>query len=115
MFLRKVEILGRDYLNIELIKGYQGEDLRSSVMKKFGESEKLDIDWSSLTHYIKAFELKKEGLKKWLNIRGNAFVRVWVDIEKIQQFQREKKKVGGKKTESSLDHKGNPSSRKSLT
>ena len=94
MFLRKVEILGRDYLKIELIKVHQGEDLRTSLMNKFDESEKLDIDWNSLTHYMKDFELKKEGLKKWLNIRGNAFVGAWVDKEKIQQFQRDKKKVG---------------------
>ena len=97
------------------MKVYQGEDLRTSLMNKFDEKEKLDIDWNSVTHYIKDFELKKEGLKKWLNICGNAFVRAWVGKEKIQQFQREKKKVGGKKTESSLDHKGNPSLRKSLT
>ena len=42
-------------------------------------------------------------------------MRAWVDKAKTKQFQREKKKAGGKKTESSLDHKENPSSRKSLT
>ena len=106
MFIREVEILGRKYLNIELIKVYQGEDLRTALTSKFDESEKLDIAWSSLTHYIENFELKeflkKEVLKKWLNIRGRAFVRAWVDIAKTKQFQREKKKAGGKKTESSL-------------
>ena len=51
----------------------------------------------------------------WWHIRGNAFVRAWVDIAKTKQFQRERKKAGGKKTESSLDYKGNRSLRKSLT
>ena len=68
MFVKEVEILGRKYLNTELIKVYQGEDLRTALMSKFDESEKLDITWSSLTHYIENFELKeflkKEALKK---------------------------------------------------
>ena len=75
-----MDILGRDYLNTELIRIYQGEDLRTALMNKFDESEKLDIAWSSLTPNIENFKLKdflkKEVLKKWRNIRGNAFVRV---------------------------------------
>ena len=62
-------------------------------MSKFDESEKLDIAWSSLTHYIENFELKdflkKEVLMEWLNICGNALVKAWEDIAKTKQFQRE--------------------------
>ena len=119
MFIKEVEILRRDYLNTELIRLCQEEDLRTALMNTFDESENLDIACSSLTHYVENFELKdflkKQVLKKWLNIRGNAFVRAWVDIAKTKQFQREKKKAGGKKSENSLDHKGNPGLSKSLT
>ena len=59
MFIREVEILGRDCLNKEQLRVYQEEDLRTALIK----SGKLDIVWSSLTHYIENFELK-DFLKK---------------------------------------------------
>ena len=59
MFIREVEILGRDCLNKEQLRVYQEEDLRTALIK----SGKPDIVWSSLTHYIENFELK-DFLKK---------------------------------------------------
>ena len=43
-------------------------------------------------------------LKKWRNIRGNAFVRAKVDTVKKDQFEKQKqnKKVVSKKGEGSL-------------
>ena len=73
MFKREVEILGRDYLNTELIRIYQGEDLKAALIKKFDESKKSNIGWSSLTHYIENFELK-DFLKNEVLKNGFIFV-----------------------------------------
>ena len=73
MFKREVEILGRDYLNTELIRIYQGEDLKAALIKKFDESKKSNIGWSSLTQYIENFELK-DFLKNEVLKNGFIFV-----------------------------------------
>ena len=60
------------------MKKYGGENIQNLLMSEFNKNNLIDLCWSSITSRIEnetlKHTLKSEVLKKWINIRGNAFL-----------------------------------------
>ena len=90
----------------DLLKNYVGENLRDVVQNQLLKSSHVIYNWDMLT---KSTELPEEEKKHllvkiivyFINIRGNAFIRAWVDQSK-------------KKEEANLSKKGEHSLRKQI-
>ena len=86
VFIRHVEMSARNILNTNLMKKYGGENMQNLLMSEFNKNNLIDLCWSSITSRMGKETLKNtlksEVLKKCVNIRGNAFVRAWVDTVK---------------------------------
>ena len=78
-------------------------------MQNLIEFNLIDLCWSSITSRIENETLKKtltsEVLKKWINIRGNAFVRNWIDTVKRGQFDKQKQNKDSFKERGELSEK----------
>ena len=100
IFIRNVECEARKLLNIKLLKVYRGENLQNMLLENFQDSETIDRQWSNLTSRIECDSLKEklklEVFKKWINIRGNAFVKSWCNIVKIKQLKNKSKQIDAK-------------------
>ena len=71
-------------------------------MSEFNKNNLIDLCWNRISNETLKNTLKSEVLRKWVNIRGNAFVRAWVDTVKDGQFEKQNKKIVSKKGEGSL-------------
>ena len=115
VFMRHVELSARNILNVNLMKTYGGENIQKLLLDEFNKNNLIDNCWSSITCRIENESLKNilksEVLKKWINIRGNAFVKAWVDIVKKKQYENQKRK---NKTKQKISKKGEASLRKEL-
>lgn len=74
-------------LNIELVRSYHGQNLKLVLTKTLTQSKHVLSNWDIVT---KSFDLE-EGPKEhpllriityWINTRGNAFIKAWVDQNK---------------------------------
>ena len=78
IFIRRAEVYARNTLNTNLMKKYRGENIQNLLMSEFNKNNLIDLCWSSITSRIEnetlKDTLKSEVLKKWINIRGNAFL-----------------------------------------
>ena len=85
-FIYKIEITVRNLLNISIIKQYQGEDLRSALLKLMMESEETNSAWESVARHIPNESLKellqKQFMKKWIDLRARVFVKTYIQILK---------------------------------
>ena len=84
------------------MRKYGGENIQNLLMSEFNNNNLIDICWNSISNETLKNTLKSEVLRKWVNIRGNAFVRAWVDTVKNGQFEKQNKKIVSKKGEGSL-------------
>ena len=84
------------------MRKYGGENIQNLLMSEFSNNNLIDICWNSISNETLKNTLKSEVLRKWVNIRGNAFVRAWVDTVKNGQFEKQNKKIVSKKGEGSL-------------
>ena len=116
IFIRHVEMHARSILNVNLMKRYAGENIHLLLMKKIENSSIIDICWNNITsrldNDILKETLKIEVLKKWVNIRGNSFVRAWVDILKKKQIDSKRKSE--EKLKMTVSRKGESALRKTL-
>ena len=104
----KIEKLARTILNLNLFATYSGENLKDVLRKKFMACSVLLNSWKNLTisldEHVRS-KLFQKLITKWINVRANAFVKVW-----LQQYKWKKSKQGEKVTE-----QGEPSLRKGLS
>ena len=57
------------------MRKYGGENIQNLLMSEFSNNNLIDICWNSISNETLKNTLKSEVLRKWVNIRGNAFVR----------------------------------------
>jgi len=122
IFIRHVEMCARKVLNTKMLKQYGGENIRSLILDELNKSTMLDKTWNSVTNRVENKQLKSklrnEVFVKWINIRGNAFVKSWVDMVKCKQVEIKKQnKLKKKKTDTNpalISRKGSCGLRKSL-
>ena len=57
------------------MRKYGGENIQNLLMSEFNNNKLIDICWNSISNETLKNTLKSEVLRKWVNIRGNAFVR----------------------------------------
>eukprot|EP00111_Clytia_hemisphaerica_P013345 TCONS_00039161-protein len=103
----RIEKLARTILNLNLFATYSGENIKEVLKTKFLSCTTLLNEWKSLTISLDENVRSKLFLKlisKWINVRANAFVKVW-----LQQYKWKKAQEGEKVTE-----QGDPSLRKGL-
>ena len=86
LFIKAVEMEARTILNQELFINYCGEDLKMVLYNTFLKSENIEVCWHKITRNISNLSLKeiikKKILLKWINIRANAFVKLWIQMIK---------------------------------
>ena len=105
LFFRSMEYAVRKVFNVNLLKRYRGQNLREVLLQNMLQDRRIIHHWDAITknseiiESIKTFLLRKIMIY-WIDIRGNAFVRAWVD----QQRQ----------INSSMSKKGDHSLRKDL-
>ena len=105
LFFRSMEYAVRKVFNVNLLKRYRGQNLREVLLQNMLQDKRIIHHWDAITknseiiESIKTFLLRKIMIY-WIDIRGNAFVRAWVD----QQRQ----------INSSMSKKGDHSLRKDL-
>lgn len=74
-FIRKVEYTVREVLNMKLIVGYAGENLRNVFLEKVKENKDIHKDWELLTSRT-CSKIKVKILKTRINIRANSFLKI---------------------------------------
>ena len=78
ILIRKTEIYVQKILNLELLKNYKGEDLRTVIRKKIMESGIVVSGWECVGRNLENQELVKYLIKqvidKWIDIRVRSFV-----------------------------------------
>lgn len=119
IFIRNVELCARKILNITLMKRYGGESIQLLLLHHLNSNTWVDKSWNSITNRVENVELKTkikdQIFKKWINIRGNAFVKAWVDKIKLRIIMQKSKKNKDKHEKIvQLDKKATPSLRKTL-
>ena len=95
----------RTTLNQKLFINYCGEDLKAILYITFSKSKNIEVCWHKITWNISNLSvkeiIKKKILLKWINIRGNIFVKSWIQmIKRISSM--------------TISRKGKPPLRKSL-
>ena len=105
LFFRSMENCIRTVFNIKLMMSYYGQNLLGFMVTNLSTNAHVIHNWDNvIDEFTLHEELKKHLLKRiikyWVNIRGNAFVKAWVDQNK--------------KTKKNLSDKGEHSLRKQL-
>lgn len=110
LFIKEIEIVVRSIFNAEFIATYCGEDLRSKLIEKLEYNTSIEMSWEALVkevpHKKLAERLKMKIFEKWVNIRGHAFAKTWVQV-----LRRE---AANKKKAIDISKKGQPSLRSTL-
>ena len=102
LFIYKIEITVRNLLNISIIKQYQGEDLRSALLKLMMESEETNSAWESVARHIPNESLKELLQKQFMiDLRARVFVKTYIQILKRFNNRSNPQKLS-KKAESAL-------------
>ena len=88
IFIRRLENVARLFFNKDLIKNYNGDDIRDIVGCKMLMSKLILEAWDTLTRNIANAKLNNLLLNiivnKWVNLRANAFAQAWVDSLKAK-------------------------------
>eukprot|EP00111_Clytia_hemisphaerica_P014360 TCONS_00042270-protein len=84
LFFRTVEYSVRDVFNPVTLNNYAGENLKKVIQEKIYKRKYLIYRWDELMKGDNLESFEKENLFKlviarWIDIRGKAFVRAWVD------------------------------------
>ena len=111
LFIKRIECVVRGILNVKLIIAYKNEDLREVIERKVLENSAINQLWESLARHLVNEQLKivlkDQIIRKWVDIRANAFVTTYVQITKL--------KMRKEKRESTLSRASEPSLRKTLS
>lgn len=114
IFARRVEQVVRKVMNINTMRKYHGEDLREGILAELHSSKIIANAWESLARKCANLQisnlLKKQFLRKWVDIRGHAFVNTYIQIVKRKLSSLKEK---GKKDK--LSSAAEPSLRKTLS
>ena len=117
IFVRRIENVVRQVLNIKFMKIYKGEDLRDILQKELEKSSLIDLGWDSLSRLLPnrdlAAVLKRQLICKWVDIRARSFVNCYVQLVKRKLVRVSKKE--GQKTTVHLSKKAEQAMRKKLT
>ena len=88
-FCRRIENSVRTVLNIDSIKNYRGEDIREILEEKLAKDNLINLGWDTISRYSGnkdlAKSLKKQIIRKWVDIRAKAAKR------KLNSLLKEKK------------------------
>ena len=111
LFIRRIEDVVRQTLNVNFIKRYQGEDLRDVILSQLNESKILNSNWETLSRMLPnddlANQIKSQIFFKWVDIRARSYVQCYMQVLK--------RKITIKKLkEKSVSVIGEPSLRKTL-
>ena len=111
LFFRAVEYCVKGVFNVEYLKKYNGENLKSVILETVFKSTQVLNCWDVAVGEIEMTPEEKENLMKivaqyWINIRGRAFIRAWVD--ELRGYNKDVSKKG----EHSLRKQLNTSNRK---
>ena len=106
LFFRSVEKCVRGIFNVEYLRLYDGENLKHLILKNVLESTQVINNWDIALGENEMPPNEKETLLKtvaqyWIDMRGRAFMRAWVDDLRAQR-------------EKDISHKGEHSLRKQL-
>ena len=116
IFIRRIENIARQTLNIPFLKSYKGEDLRDIINKQLQESSLIANSWESLSRLMPnrklASLLRSQILSKWIDIRARSFVDTYVQIVKNKLRDLKKKNI---ETNVKVSKKAQPAMRKTLT
>ena len=95
LFIKNIEITCQKVLNIDFIIAYAGQNIFEKIYERIISDENLSTDWEILTRQIVnktlCDKLKEKIVKKWVNIRINAFVKVWIQIMRRELQHTDKK------------------------
>ena len=84
MFVRGIENEVRKVLTINFLIAYSDEDVKEVILEKFNANPFIQNLWDTLSKDVCNKHLKEklkfQILKKWTNIRINAFVNPYVQI-----------------------------------
>ena len=88
LFIKLIELECRKILNINFLIRYSGQDFHDQLCFKITDSELLQRDWDLLTkdlnNRLLCDKLFHRIVTKWVNIRNNAFIKIW-----MQKMRRE--------------------------
>lgn len=96
LFIEKVEKICRSLINLDLLATYCGENLLTVLLNKLENDVLLDEAWHELTRSIEAHndllqQLRNKIFVKWINIRAHAFIKSWLQINKLRLIKKGKK------------------------
>ena len=106
MFVRGIENEVRKVLTINFMIAYCGEDVKEVILEKLNANPFIQNLWDTLTKDVcnkyLTEKLKLQILKKWTNIRINAFVNAYVQMirRKASRNETSRNKISGKGTSS---------------
>ena len=84
LFIKLVELECRKILNINFLITYSGQGICDQLCYNITNSELLQRDWDLLTkdlnYRLLCDTLFHRIVKKWVNIRINAFIETWIQI-----------------------------------
>jgi len=107
-FVVAIEKSARTVLNLNLLVTYCGESVRSTLKTKLENNRSILHLWKELCVQVTNEKIKDKLfdliLGKWINVRANAFIKVW-----MQQFKWAASKKG-----EHVSEQGEPSLRKTL-
>ena len=84
LFFRAIEYSVRDVFNPVTLNNYAGENLKEIIKERIYKRKYVIYRWDELMKGDELDSIEKESLFKlvvvrWIDIRGKAFVRAWVD------------------------------------
>ena len=81
------------------MKTYAGGDIREIIMTKLEDDNCLRSGWDTLMRNISNQNvcdlLRKMIFSIWITIRGNAFMKAWINQMKLKQIHRKNSEVEG--------------------
>ena len=97
LFFRSMENCVRSAFNINLIRTYNGENLAKLMKTELSTNSHVIYHWDCVTENSQLNEVCKRHLLQriityWVNIRGNAFAKAWVDQNKKNRAKNLSKK-----------------------
>ena len=117
IFCRRIENSVRTVLNLNLIKNYRGEDIREIIEEKLAKDNFINLGWDTISRHLGNKDLskilKKQIIRKWVDITAKAYVNAYVQTvkRKLNSLSKEKKE----KMTVQLSKKAEPAMRKKLT
>ena len=117
IFVRGIENVVRNVLNINLMRAYQGQDLRDVIEKQLCKSTLIDSNWEKLSRLMPnkalADSIKIQLIRKWVDIRARSFVNSYVQTAKRKLHQIKAAKTKKKSSDETLSSKAEPKKKKS--